>query len=417
MKNSTLAPLLSPLFIATLITSHLVAMDDSAIIPRPPAKEFAYHHCVPTLLSLAITKASYEDIEKHVPASYYIYNYALAFKDEPEHTNPIEFLNLDLANKTVNEWLWLYIYTGTRNKKCLEHVLAHTDFTQDTLAYGLQQSDVCENLQAIQLLVRQNARGEFFDRWQEFPLHNTIVRHAFLGENFMVSPTDDLSIIAHDKTPLNLAAAYNLPDVVKELVPFASPKDKNNSLYSAASYGAEAVILPLIASGAQVNARSPHGNSSLSTTIQNNYIKTAEFLIDNGADVNEKNLHGSTTLLHWTNSGDMTSLLIRRGVNVHAKDSKGYTPLHFAARENNVSKAWILLDGGALVDAETDENSTALHLAAARGHISMTRLLIARGANVQAKNCYNQTPRTSALMNIRDEELRYKIISLLTSAQ
>jgi ankyrin repeat protein len=402
-------------------------MDDSEIVPRPPAKEFAYHRCVPKLLSLAITKASYEDIEKHVPASYLVYDYALAFKDEPEHTNPLEALKLNIVNERRSSLELKYIYAHQRNKKCLEHLLSHTDFTQEDLNEYLQTSKDSENLQAIQLLVRQNARGSFLDCWQEFPLHNAIVRHAFFGENFRFSPTDDPSVIAHYRTPLNLAAAYNLADVVKELAPFVSQEDKNVSLYIAASYGAEAVILPLIACGAEVNYKRYCENTALHEAVEHEHINITQLLITNGADVNKKN-HFGFTPLHYSTSADLTSLLICHGASINAKNSDGYTPLHFAAMRNDVSQARVLLDCGALVDAEITlnrysinltehRNSTALHLAATRGHIAIIRLLIARSANVQAKNYYDKTPCDLAQENIRDEKLRDTIISLLNSAQ
>ena len=420
-------------------------MDDSEIIPRPPAEKFAYHRCIPTLLSLAIEKASYEDIEKHVPSGYLVYDYALAFKDEPIHANPLESLKLDFLAYKINEEAFVtslsfFFYMNNHNKKdnlrVCEHILAHTRLRQESLDQLLSQADMYKKTEEIKVLVQWYARGRFFDRWQENPLHNAIVRHAFLGENLTFKHTENGSlhyavmsgnhtiktgeINEHNVnfyTPLMLAAAYNLAEVVKKLAPFASQKNKDESLCCAAEYGACAVIDPLIANSANVNAISLFDSTPLNNAAAYGNTNTAELLIARGANVHAKTNNGITPLL-WAQNKDLTTILIRYGADINARDFKGCTPLHYAAMTNDISRARVLLNSGALVDAETIKKKTPLHLASTSTFIAMTRLLIAHGANVHAKDEEGKTPFDLVQKNIRGgEKRRDTIISLLKQAQ
>lgn len=62
----------------------------------------------------------------------------------------------------------------------------------------------------------------------------------------------------------------------------------------------------------------------------------------------------------------------------------GYTPLHIAARKNELQVARVLLQKGAEPGAVTRQFMTPLHLAAQEGHDDMAALLLDHGANVHA---------------------------------
>ena len=70
-------------------------------------------------------------------------------------------------------------------------------------------------------------------------------------------------------------------------------------------------------------------------------------------------------------------------------DKKGWrnwTPLIWAARENQPAVVTLLLDAGADVDAQTDDGWTALHSAASCGFASCVQLLCDGGADVFLKD-------------------------------
>lgn len=64
----------------------------------------------------------------------------------------------------------------------------------------------------------------------------------------------------------------------------------------------------------------------------------------------------------------------------------GYTPLHIAAKQNQLEVASSLLQFGANANAESLQGITPLHLAAQEGRPDMVALLISKQANVNLGN-------------------------------
>lgn len=59
----------------------------------------------------------------------------------------------------------------------------------------------------------------------------------------------------------------------------------------------------------------------------------------------------------------------------------GYTPLHIAAKQNQMEVASSLLQYGASANAESVQGVTPLHLASQEGHADMVALLFSKQAN------------------------------------
>ena len=66
-------------------------------------------------------------------------------------------------------------------------------------------------------------------------------------------------------------------------------------------------------------------------------------------------------------------------VGVHTKGQWGSTPLHWAARNNHLELAKVLISSGAEVNAKDRWGLTPLHRAARNGHKKMQELLISHG--------------------------------------
>lgn len=64
----------------------------------------------------------------------------------------------------------------------------------------------------------------------------------------------------------------------------------------------------------------------------------------------------------------------------------GYTPLHIAAKKNQMDIATTLLEYGADANAVTRQGIASVHLAAQEGHVDMVSLLLSRNANVNLSN-------------------------------
>lgn len=71
-------------------------------------------------------------------------------------------------------------------------------------------------------------------------------------------------------------------------------------------------------------------------------------------------------------------------------NQNGYTPLHIAAKKNQMEIATVLLQYGAETNILTKQGVTPLHLASQEGHADMAALLMSKGAqiNVQTKVLY-----------------------------
>lgn len=101
-----------------------------------------------------------------------------------------------------------------------------------------------------------------------------------------------------------------------------------------------------------------------------------------------------STLLHIAARNDLVNiaeLLIKKGINVDAKDQDGHTPLHCATHSEHKEIVELLLDKGANVDAAGQDGHTPLHYATLNGHEEIVELLLNKGANVDSVGCAGGT--------------------------
>ncbi|KAH0566739.1 ankyrin-3-like [Cotesia glomerata] len=83
--------------------------------------------------------------------------------------------------------------------------------------------------------------------------------------------------------------------------------------------------------------------------------------------------------------------LMRRGAPF-TTDTLGTSALHFAAQNNRLETAEVLLKAGISRDARTKVDRTPLHMAAYEGHFTMVQLLINYGADVNSRDMLKMTP-------------------------
>ena len=166
-----------------------------------------------------------------------------------------------------------------------------------------------------------------------------------------------------------------------------------------------------------VNAKNYDGDAPLHWASERNYIEIAKLLIDAGADVEAKNEYDMTPLhlATWKNHIEIAKLLIEAGADLEAKDNCGETPLHFASSNDSISIeiAKLLIEKGADVEVKSDSwGFTPLHYASRDNHIEAAKLLIDKGADVGAKNEDGITPLdlASEYGNIEAENLLQKYI-------
>ncbi|TET35743.1 MAG: ankyrin repeat domain-containing protein [Planctomycetota bacterium] len=78
----------------------------------------------------------------------------------------------------------------------------------------------------------------------------------------------------------------------------------------------------------------------------------------------------------------IAEMLIRKGAEVSAKCTCGYTPLHCAVMAKRKAVVKLLIENGAGVEAKSKLGTTPLHLAIASGNLQIVKLLVINGTDV-----------------------------------
>jgi len=99
----------------------------------------------------------------------------------------------------------------------------------------------------------------------------------------------------------------------------------------------------------------------------------------------------STRPMPATETADAVAL-VDQGVDLHAKDSDGYTPLHDACVEGNAEVVKALLEKGADIHAKDNGECTPMHWACWNGHAEVVKVLLEKGANVTPRPCLIRDP-------------------------
>ena len=99
------------------------------------------------------------------------------------------------------------------------------------------------------------------------------------------------------------------------------------------------------------------------------------------------------------NKVGLAKLLLVIGAKIEARDIQRGTPLHTAAKNDSRAVAELLLDRGAEIEAIDEYQQTPLHLAAINNSRAVAELLLDRGAEIEARNRDQRTPLHVAAMS------------------
>lgn len=193
----------------------------------------------------------------------------------------------------------------------------------------------------------------------------------------------------------------------------------------AAMNGNASILERLIQAGADPNAPlSPTGDTALMMAARTGKLDAVRVLVDHGAKVDTKESWGGTTALMWAVSErhpEVAKLLVDRGADVNVKSNfvpsasgRGFegtapvapkpnqkveefasgwmTPLMFAAREDDLASARILIQAGGNVNEVGADGKDALGLALFNGSYDVASLLIDSHANVNHADAQRFTP-------------------------
>ena len=145
----------------------------------------------------------------------------------------------------------------------------------------------------------------------------------------------------------------------------------------------------LIKAGADPNIANDLRMTPLSRACTNASAALVERLLGAGANPNTAIATGETPIMTCSGTGSAAAvrLLIASGADVNAKEpSQNQTALMWAAAERHADVVKLLIDHRADLQARTAKGFTALHFAAREGDLDTTRVLLAAGVNINIRS-------------------------------
>ena len=159
------------------------------------------------------------------------------------------------------------------------------------------------------------------------------------------------------------------------------------------------LLLPFAAACAD-DSTSGHEERLLRAARQGD-LKTITSMLDRGTDIETRNPGNGWTPLFWAavkgNPAAMR-LLLARGAQIEARDTRGLTPLMAAARWGKMDGVAALLDSGARIGAVDQNGWNALMWASFKGQTGMAAFLLQHGATAGARDGEGNTALSLAIM-------------------
>jgi ankyrin repeat protein len=247
-----------------------------------------------------------------------------------------------------------------------------------------------------------------------------LLKHLILGTLMVLVPLRPLWAQESVDNLLGDAVAKGNREAVEAALHQGAKVDARNSkgrtpLILAAQAGRLDIIKLLVASGADVNARTTTetGGTVLGFALEGNNREAVEYLIAHGAEIELRSRNGMTPLFYAASTGqdDMIQLLLSKGANLNVmglSDSLGnyLTPLMIAGIHDHPETLKLLVAKGAKVDKRNNVGATALMEIAKRPQPGILKLLIERGADVNARSTHGQTALMYAASNGQLENIK-----------
>lgn len=217
--------------------------------------------------------------------------------------------------------------------------------------------------------------------------------------------------------PIHFAAEYGHLQIVELLIKAKAlvnvkTIEKVTPLHYAAFRGHFDIVKLLVENGAQINCMSENAQylnylsvSPLQCAALKDHLNIVKYLVFKGADISVQissyaselaALYGHTNIVSYflqkgarftksllsaaVKNISIFELLLEHEMDVNVVDSNGFSLLHFASKNGNVSVVKRLIELGANIHSKTDDGQTSLTLAILENHIGVVKILIQHDA-------------------------------------
>ncbi|KAF7247179.1 Ankyrin-3 [Varanus komodoensis] len=346
--------------------------------------------------------------------------------------------------KALNGFTPLHIACKKNRIKVMELLLRHGASIQAVTESGLTPIHVAAfmgHVNIVSQLMHHGASPNTTNVRGETALHMAARAGQSEVVRYLVQNGAQVEAKAKDEqTPLHISARLGKADIVQQLLqqgasPNAATTSGYTPLHLSAREGHEDVASVLLEHGASLGITTKKGFTPLHVAAKYGKIEVANLLLQKNASPDAAGKSGLTPLhvaAHYDNQ-KVALLLLDQGASPHAsaKPNKvssqckynayqalirevemrnGYTPLHIAAKKNQMDIATTLLEYGADANAVTRQGIAPVHLASQEGHVDMVSLLLTRNANVNLSNKSGLTP-----LHLAAQEDRVNVAEVLVN--